>query len=138
MDVYERFIEHLCGRQVGRVPENAVVELFRDFKFPLSADALRLCTMIGGIEDFQSDNYEFCIWSLDRMQDENRSAYRCPYTPVGPGISRAHRQGGRCLISCDYVNSPLCPGYPQRTPSARQTPKQSTAKYQKMNKELLP
>lgn len=26
----------------------------------------------------------------------------------------------------------------QRTPSARQTPKQSTAKYQKMNKELLP
>ena len=26
----------------------------------------------------------------------------------------------------------------QRTPSARQTPKQSTAEYQKMNKELLP
>jgi hypothetical protein len=26
----------------------------------------------------------------------------------------------------------------QRTSSARQTPKQSTAKYQKMNKELLP
>jgi hypothetical protein len=26
----------------------------------------------------------------------------------------------------------------QRTPSARQTPKHSTAKYQKMNKELLP
>jgi hypothetical protein len=26
----------------------------------------------------------------------------------------------------------------QRTPSACQTPKQSTAKYQKMNKELLP
>jgi hypothetical protein len=26
----------------------------------------------------------------------------------------------------------------KRTPSARQTPKQSTAKYQKMNKELLP
>ena len=26
----------------------------------------------------------------------------------------------------------------QRTPSARQTPKQSTAKYQKMNTELLP
>ena len=29
-------------------------------------------------------------------------------------------------------------GSVQRTPSARQTPKHSTAKYQKINKELLP
>ena len=38
--------------------------------------------------------------------------------------------GRLCELSAD--------GGVQRTPSARQTPKQTTAKYQKMNKELLP
>ena len=65
--------------------------------------------------------------------------------PVCDAQASADRTGSASKTASPHpLKSPMLrrkagdDGGVQRTPSARQTPKHSTAKYQKMNKELLP
>jgi len=113
-----------------------------DAKFPCASSGLGFLpysfskgVAVGGVEGEHEPSIP--IVALARWQTSRATMRRSRHLQIELDLPRKPLPRTRLNLLC-FDGRPVTTGGVQWTPSARPTPKQSTAKYQKMNKELLP